>query len=643
MFSVSLLSLALLLVAPSWGQRAEQDDPRGVQIIKQINRVNEDGTYTYGYEAADGSFKIETRDVLGNVKGMFGYVDENGELKRVSYSAANGTGFQATDDYGPTEQTTRRPILVYRGTTPHQVQKIPPRRRVSTTPVYEYGTRRPVQEATEAPQRPVRVLVTKRPLGPVLADPRTQELSDVDQNDLDRNTLYRNNVIRRQLGARDNQDLGGVARAIPLPRDYGRYNQQIERPDQREIYRNMLLEQNNLKPEYQPPRPRYYSPGGEDAQEEYPEVGAVVPMVNRVLSTGAGRARPRQTFLRPPPSVVDEAAYPVPPPPIVGRRGPYRGAPPVPRIPSLYDPYSYNGAPIDYEALREEIMNYLIEYIQYRTRGYNGGYNGPYNGGYNGPYNPRYNRPYLGGGYDSVGAGPLPGAGYYQPRIPPYQQDFYNQRYYGGRIGGGFGGAGPQVPPTPVAPPVTPPPPPVAPLPQPGGPLGQSIYPPYAAPGPYGQAGPYGQSALFGQGPYAPPAGPAASYPFVNPNVQYSASEDASGTTTASSTTTQNAEASETLSAFKERMDASDHRDAADTRPPSPGIFKLLLARPHSARTQLLRPSVRSADPLRLEPIRSVEILGTAASENRPSSTTTIQSPSSTTTTEADPMIASSR
>lgn len=63
--------------------------------MKQINRVNEDGSYTFGYEAADGSFKIETRDVLGHVKGMFGFLDEQGQLKRVSYTAANGTGFQA--------------------------------------------------------------------------------------------------------------------------------------------------------------------------------------------------------------------------------------------------------------------------------------------------------------------------------------------------------------------------------------------------------------------------------------------------------------------------------------------------------------------------------------------------------------------
>lgn len=29
-----------------------------------------DGSYTYGYEAADGSFKIETKAATGEVKGM---------------------------------------------------------------------------------------------------------------------------------------------------------------------------------------------------------------------------------------------------------------------------------------------------------------------------------------------------------------------------------------------------------------------------------------------------------------------------------------------------------------------------------------------------------------------------------------------
>ena len=40
-------------------------------IVKQINEINEDGSYTVGYEASDGSFKLETRDTHGNVEGRF--------------------------------------------------------------------------------------------------------------------------------------------------------------------------------------------------------------------------------------------------------------------------------------------------------------------------------------------------------------------------------------------------------------------------------------------------------------------------------------------------------------------------------------------------------------------------------------------
>jgi len=40
-----------------------------VAILKQINRHNEDGSYTYGYEGGDGSYKIETKQANGDVKG----------------------------------------------------------------------------------------------------------------------------------------------------------------------------------------------------------------------------------------------------------------------------------------------------------------------------------------------------------------------------------------------------------------------------------------------------------------------------------------------------------------------------------------------------------------------------------------------
>ncbi|XP_012141971.1 uncharacterized protein LOC100874961 isoform X1 [Megachile rotundata] len=77
-------------------QTSETHHDQQVAILKQIRKVNEDGSYTYGYEAGDGSFKVESRDVLGNIKGTFGFVDADGEIKRVSYSSSNGTGFKAT-------------------------------------------------------------------------------------------------------------------------------------------------------------------------------------------------------------------------------------------------------------------------------------------------------------------------------------------------------------------------------------------------------------------------------------------------------------------------------------------------------------------------------------------------------------------
>ena len=54
--------------------------PKFKKII--LSRHNEDGSYSYGYEAADGSFKLETRFPDGRVKGKYGYVDiHTGKLK----------------------------------------------------------------------------------------------------------------------------------------------------------------------------------------------------------------------------------------------------------------------------------------------------------------------------------------------------------------------------------------------------------------------------------------------------------------------------------------------------------------------------------------------------------------------------------
>lgn len=323
---------------------AGQGESREVPIIKQINRVNDDGTYTFGYEAADGSFKIETRDVLGNVKGMFGYIDDQGQLKRVSYTANNGTGFQATGNIPGIADAgvTRRPVLVYKGLNRPVTERSD--EDESSTPSYGdylHGRRGYTTTTTEDPTtRPVRVLVTKRPVD-------------------NRNP----NVIRRQLD-RDRDDYSS--------RRF-RY-QQVLGPDPREVYRNLLLEQNNLKPDY-PPRMRYYSP----AEEDYPETA-----MERALTSPRYAPAPQL----PPPRynnrVYDEQQYPVP-----DRRFPFRA-------PRPYD--DYLPPPPDYEAFRAA-MNYLLQYLQYMRRmdPYPPAYPYPAD-----PYNPRPRLPF-----------------YASPRLPP--------------------------------------------------------------------------------------------------------------------------------------------------------------------------------------------------------------------------------
>ncbi|XP_073992093.1 cuticular protein 97Eb [Rhodnius prolixus] len=86
-FSYSLIAACLLGAA--WAQQYTTPVP----ILKQINRHNEDGSYSYGYEAADGSFKIETKYQTGEVYGKYGYVDDLGKVREVEYGASR-RGFE---------------------------------------------------------------------------------------------------------------------------------------------------------------------------------------------------------------------------------------------------------------------------------------------------------------------------------------------------------------------------------------------------------------------------------------------------------------------------------------------------------------------------------------------------------------------
>jgi hypothetical protein len=56
-----------------------------VQTLRNYNKVNDDGSFTFGYEAADGSFKEETRGTDCVVRGKYGYVDPDGNKREVGF------------------------------------------------------------------------------------------------------------------------------------------------------------------------------------------------------------------------------------------------------------------------------------------------------------------------------------------------------------------------------------------------------------------------------------------------------------------------------------------------------------------------------------------------------------------------------
>ncbi|XP_054269662.1 uncharacterized protein LOC128990996 [Macrosteles quadrilineatus] len=86
------LVLAACCLAAAWAQ-SQQQYTTPIPILKQINRQNEDGSYSYGYEGADGSYKIETKHATGEVYGKYGYVDDTGSLREIEYGASK-LGFQ---------------------------------------------------------------------------------------------------------------------------------------------------------------------------------------------------------------------------------------------------------------------------------------------------------------------------------------------------------------------------------------------------------------------------------------------------------------------------------------------------------------------------------------------------------------------
>merc|ERR1711936_1263643 len=109
-YNMAFNKILFVLVAaggsPAWAQRSlfgfnnnfnpapATPSTTPVPILRYVDNQNIDGSYTYGYEAADGTYKLETRYVDGRVKGKYGYIDPDGVLREASYGAEAGRGFE---------------------------------------------------------------------------------------------------------------------------------------------------------------------------------------------------------------------------------------------------------------------------------------------------------------------------------------------------------------------------------------------------------------------------------------------------------------------------------------------------------------------------------------------------------------------
>ncbi|XP_025195228.1 putative mediator of RNA polymerase II transcription subunit 26 [Melanaphis sacchari] len=84
-------------------QPPQQKEPTA-QTIRNFNKLNDDGSFTFGYEADDGSFKEETRGTDCVVRGKYGYVDPDGNKREFTYVQGNPCDPNATTAEDEEEQ-----------------------------------------------------------------------------------------------------------------------------------------------------------------------------------------------------------------------------------------------------------------------------------------------------------------------------------------------------------------------------------------------------------------------------------------------------------------------------------------------------------------------------------------------------------
>lgn len=113
--------------------------PPPVQTIRNYNKVNDDGSFTFGYEAADGSFKEETRGTDCVVRGKYGYIDPDGNKREFTYVSGNPCDPNAPKDEEEEEPEKEEEELSGPANYP-VIRPVP--RPVSLRPTYQPSTTR---------------------------------------------------------------------------------------------------------------------------------------------------------------------------------------------------------------------------------------------------------------------------------------------------------------------------------------------------------------------------------------------------------------------------------------------------------------------------------------------------------------------
>ena len=98
-----------------------------VETVRRYSFESDDGSFTWGYENADGSFKEETRGADCVVRGKYGYVDPEGVKREFTYEQGNPCNRDAEQesesDEESEEESEEQVVAVRRPTRPNIPQR----------------------------------------------------------------------------------------------------------------------------------------------------------------------------------------------------------------------------------------------------------------------------------------------------------------------------------------------------------------------------------------------------------------------------------------------------------------------------------------------------------------------------------------